>query len=107
MTVTVRLGQIVSRNVAVRMIIGRIAAIGVMITVGVVMRIHGRHVVWIVVTTGRRHHRTVSVVVEAVITRTVVTAHAGTDVNDHPRLVVRTVPAEPHRLEVFERGEAV
>ena len=76
--------------------------------VGVVSRVHRRR-------RGRqaramvrgRHRRTVAVVVEAVVARTVVVADARRYRDDHPALSARTVPVEVNRLEVFEGGEAV
>ena len=61
------------------------------------------------VSTGRRrrHHRTIAVIVVAVGAGTVVVTNTRTDVDDHPRLVAIAIPAETHRLEVFESGEAV
>ena len=56
---------------------------------------------------GRRHRRTVTVVVVAVGARTVVVVDARRQCDDHPALVARTVPEEADRLEVFEGGEAV
>ena len=92
------------------MIVGRIAAVAVMIAIGVVGWIHRRQVVRMMVRTGarrrRRHHRTIAVVVVAVVARTMVVTRARTDFDDHPRLVAIAVPAEAHWLEVFEGGEA-
>ena len=92
--------------------VGRIATIAVVIAVGVVVRIHRRHVVrmrvWTVARRRRRwHHRAIAVVVVAVVAGTVVVARARTYGDDHPRLVVVAIPAEAHRLEVLESGEAV
>ena len=107
----VRSFVVVARNMVVGVIVGRIATIVVMISVSVVMRIHWRHVVRTVraptARRRRRHHRTIAIVVVAVGAGTVVVVRTRSDVNDHPRLVVITVPAEAHRLEVFEGGEAV
>ena len=95
--------------------VGRIATVAVVVVVGVVVGIHRRHVVRMsgtvirtrTVTRRRRHHRTEAVVVEAELAGTGVVTHAGTDVDNHPRLIVIAVPAETHWLEVFESGEAV
>lgn len=87
----------------------RIAAIGVVVEVGVVVRIQRTHVVevsWRIATRRRRSDRIVPVIVEAVRIGAMVVAHAWTDMDDHPGLVVVSVPAEAHRLEVFEGGEA-
>jgi hypothetical protein len=83
--------------------VGRIAAIVVVVMVGVVVRIHGVRSG----STRRRHRRTIAVVVVAVFTRTIVVTRARRHAVDHPRLVTRSVPAEAHWLEVFEGGEAV
>ena len=83
--------------------VGRIAAASVVVMVGVVVRIHRRHVM----STRRRHRRTVAVVVVAVLTGAIVVARTRRHPVDHPRLGARTVPAEAHGLEVFEGGEAV
>ena len=72
------------------------------VAVGVVHRIHRTRLV-----TWRRHGRTVSVVVVAVVARTVVVARARPDVDDHPALVARSFPEEGDGLEVFKGGEAV
>ena len=90
--------------------VGRVATIVVVMGIGVVMRIHD-DVVWTAGTPTtrrrRRQHRTIAVVVVAVFTGTVIVARTRSDVDDHPRLVVITIPAEADRLEVFEGGEAV
>ena len=102
---------VVTGNVVVGVEVGRITAVAVVITVGVVMWIHRRHVVRVrsmwCARRRRRHHRTIAVVVVAIGTRTDVVTRTGTDIDDHPRLVVITVPAEAHRLEVLEGGKAV
>lgn len=92
------------------MIVGRITAIGVVVVIGVVMRIQRTHVVevsWRIATRRRRSDRIVAVVVEAVWVGAMVVARTRTDADDHPTLVAITVPAEAHRLEVLEGGEAV
>ena len=57
--------------------------------------------------TGRRHRRTVAVIVEAVGAWTVVEGDARRRCDDHPALPARTVPVEADGFEVFEGGEAV
>ena len=102
--------MVVTRDVMIGVIVGRIAAVAVVIAVCVVVWIHRRHVVWSVWVTARRrrrHHRTIAVVVVAVVTRTLVVADTGTYPDDHPRFVVTTIPVEAYRLKVLERGEAV
>ena len=94
------------------MIVGRIAAVAVVIAVGVVVWIHRRHVMraWIRAVAWRRrrwHHRAIAVVVVAVVAGTVIVARTRTYSDDHPRLVAIAIPAEAHRLEVLEGGEAV
>ena len=86
--------------------VGRIAAVAVVIAVGVVMRIHRRHVVRMTTRRRRRHHRTIAIVVVAVGARAVVVFRTRSDVDNDPRLVAIAVPAEAHWLEVFEHGEA-
>ena len=82
---------------------GRITAVVVVIAVGVVMRIHrGKGTV-----ARRRHRRTITVVVEAIGTRTVVVADTRRYCDDHPALGARPIPEEADGLEVFEGGEAV
>ena len=101
---------VVTRHVVIRVVVGRIAAVIVMITIGVVVWIHRRHVVrvWTVSSRRRRwHHRTVAVIVVAIGAGTGVVTRTGTDMDDHPRLVVIAIPAEAHWLEVFEGGEAI
>ena len=91
------------------MIVGRIAAIGVVVVVGVMVRIQRTHVVevsWRIATRRRRSDRIVSVIVEAVRVGAMVVANARSDMDDHPRLVAVAVPAEAHGLEVLEGGEA-
>ena len=85
---------------------GRIAAVVVVIAVGVVLRIHRRRRGARTVAR-RRHRRTVTVVVEAVGARTVVEADARRYCDDHPAFGARTFPVEGDGLEVFEGGEAV
>lgn len=102
--------MVVTRHVVIRVVVGRIAAVIVMITVSVVVWIHRRHVVrvWTVSSRRRRwHHRTVAVIVVAIGAGTGVVTRTGTDMDDHPRLVVIAIPAEAHWLEVFEGGEAI
>ena len=82
---------------------GRITAVAVVIAVGVVMRIHrGKGTM-----ARRRHRRTITVVVEAIGTRTVVVADTRRYCDDHPALGARPIPKEADGLEVFEGGEAV
>lgn len=105
-----RIRGVVTWDVIVGVIVGRIATIVVMMGIGVVMRIHRRHVVRVMTRTTRRrrrHHRTIAVVVVAVAARTSVVARTRSDMDDHPRLVVITVPAEAERLKVFESGETI
>ena len=90
--------------------VGRIAAVLVVVVVGVVVRIHRRSAFEVsrrIATRRRRSDRIVTVIVEAVGVRTIVVARTRRHTVDHPRLVVRTIPAEADRLEVFESGEAV
>ena len=92
------------------MVVGRITAVGVVVMIGVVVRIQRMHVVEVsqrIATWRRRSDRIVTVVVEAVRIRAVVVARTRSDTEDHPRLVAIAVPAEAHRLEVLEGGEAV
>jgi hypothetical protein len=84
---------------------GRIAAVAVVIAVGVVMRIHRRRHARTVAR--RQHRRTITVVVEAIGARTVVVADTRRYCDDHPALGARTIPVEGDGLEVFEGGEAV
>ena len=86
---------------------GRIAAVAVVVAVGVVLRIHRGRRRHSRAVTGRRHRRAIAIVVVAVGTRTVVVADARRHRDDHPALIARTVPEEVDRLEVFEGGEAV
>lgn len=91
------------------MVVGRITAVGVVVMIGVVVRIQRMHVVevsWRIATWRRRSDRIVAVVVEAVRVGAVVVARTRSDVDDHPGLVAVTVPAEADRSEVFEGGEA-
>lgn len=91
------------------MIVGRIATIGVVVVVGVVVRIQRLHVVEVsnrIATGRRRNDRIVAVVVEAVRVGAMVVARTRTDMDDHPRLVTVTVPAEADRSEVLEGREA-
>lgn len=99
---------VIARYLVVGVIVGRIATVIVVITIGVVVWIHRRHGVRVIRTKAwRRHRRTIAVVVEAEVTGTVVDADARSHRNHHPRLVAITVPAETHWLEVLESGEAV
>jgi hypothetical protein len=82
-------------------VVAGIASIVVVVAVGVVMRVHR-----VGLMTGRRHRRTETVVVVAVVARTVVVARARAYVDDHPGLVAGSVPAEADRFKVFEGGEA-
>jgi hypothetical protein len=91
-------------------VVGRIAAVAVVITVGVVVGVHRSHVVEVsrrIATRRRRQDGTVAVIVEAVGVRAVVVARTRTDVDDHPGLVAVAVPVEAHRLEVLKDREAV
>jgi hypothetical protein len=81
---------------------GRIATVVVVITVGVVHRIHRAGFV-----TCGRHRRAEAVVVVAVAARTVVVADARRHRDDHPALGARTIPVEANGIEVLEGGEAV
>ena len=93
------------RLVAPVVVCGRITTVAVMVTVGVVHRVHrGRHSRTM---TRRRHRRKEAVIVVAVGARTVVVAYARSDVNHHPRLGARAMPAEADGLEVLESGEAI
>lgn len=81
-----------------------------MIPIGVVHRIQGVHpgeIAWRIATWRRRQDGIVSIIVETIGVRTGVVTDPRTDMDDHPRLVAITVPAEAKRLEVFESGEAV
>jgi hypothetical protein len=85
---------------------GRIASVAVVVSVGVVVRIHrGRRCSGTVA--GRRHRRTEAVVVVAVAARAVVDADARRRRDDNPALGARSVPVEVDGLEVLEGGEAV
>ncbi len=55
----------------------------------------------------RRHRGTEAVVVVAVAAGAMVIARARTDVDYHPRLGTRTMPAETDRFKVLEGGKAV
>ena len=97
---------IVARHFMIRVEVGRIAAIGVVIAIGVVVWIHRRHVVRM--TWSRRRHRgTIAIIVVAVFARTVIVARTRSDMDDHPRLIAIAVPAEAYRLEVLKHREAV
>lgn len=93
-----------------RVVVGRIAAVVVVVVIGVVMRIHRSPAVRSsrapTTRRRRRQHRIVSVIVEAEVTGACVVADARTDIVDHPRLVAVAIPAEAHGLEVLEDGEA-
>ena len=82
--------------------VGRIAAIVVMITIGVVHRIHRAKFV-----THRRHRRAETVVVVAIAARTMIDTDARRHRNDYPVISARPVPAEADGVEVFECSEAV
>ena len=84
------------------MAVCRIASIVVVVAVGVVHRVHRTRLV-----TWRRHGRTESVVVVAVVARTVVVARARPDVDDYPALVAGSLPEEGDGVEVFKGGETV
>lgn len=83
-------------------VVGRIAAVVVVVAVGVVPRVQRARCV-----TSGRHGRTETVVVVAEGARTVVVAQARGYGDDHPGLGARPVPIEGDGLEVFEGGEAV
>ena len=85
---------------------GRIAAVLVVIAVGVVLRVHRRRRD-IRTVIGRRHRRAESVVVEAVGAWTLVVGDARRYRDNHPAFGARTIPEEGEGLEVFEGGEAV
>lgn len=102
--------RVVSRDISFRMVVGRVTSVVVVVCVGVVHRVERVHAVEVarrIATWRRRQDRIVAVVVVAVRVRTVVVARARSHVDHHPRLVAITVPAEAHRLEVLEGGEAV
>ena len=81
---------------------GGIASVVVVIAVGVVHRVHrGRH------SRAVRHWRAETVVVVAIGAGRVIVTHYRFDVNHHPRLGARSMPAEADRLEVFKSGETV
>ena len=83
-----------------------VAAVAVVVAIGVVVRVHrGRRRARAVA--GRRHRRTITIIVEAVVARAVVDSRARRYVDDHPALVARPVEVEVDRLEVLEDGEAV
>lgn len=83
----------------------RITAVVVVVTIGVVLRIHRRgHSGTVSV---RRHRRTVAVIVVAVGARTVVVVRARRYGDDHPALGARPIPVEADGVKVFEGGEAV
>ena len=80
----------------------RIAAVVVMIAVGVVHRVHRTRLVaygW--------HRWTESVVVVAVVARTVIVTRARPNVDDYPVLIAWSLPEEGDGLEVFEGSETV
>ena len=103
-----RLVVVVTRDMVVRVIVGRIATVAVVIAIGVVVRIHRRHVVWVRTIAWRRrwHHRTIAIIVVAVVAGTVIVTWTWADMDDHPRLVAIAVPAEADGLEVLEGGKA-
>ena len=82
--------------------VGRIAAIVVVIVIGVMHRIHRARLV-----ASGRHRRTETIVVVTVVARTVVVADARRHSDNHPALGARPVPEEADGLEVLEGGEAV
>ena len=104
---------VVARHHVIGVIVGRIAAVSVVIAVSVVVRIHRRHGVRVTgtwtrtMTWRRRHRRTIAVIVEAEVARTVVVADAWSYRDHYPRLVAIAVPAEANGLEVLESGETV
>lgn len=113
-TIVVGCDWIVSWHVTFWVMVGRITAIAVVITVGVVHRIHRGHGVRARSVTGcvtsrrrRRDHRAIAVIVVAVIAGTGVSMDSWTDVDNHPWLVVIAIPAESQWLEVLKGGEAV
>ena len=90
--------------------VGRIAAASVVVMVGVVVRIQRRSAIevsWRIATRRRGQDRIVTVIVEAVGVWTIVVTRTRRHSVNHPRLVTRSVPAEPHWLEVFESSEAI
>ena len=90
--------------------VGWISAVAVVMCIGVVHRIQWVQSVivsWRIAARRRRQDRIVTVVVVAVRSRTVIVTHTRSDMNHHPRLGVRPVPAETHWLKVLESGEAV
>ena len=90
--------------------VGRIAAIVVVVMVGVVVRIQRRSAIevsWRIATRRRGQDRIVTVIVEAVGVWTIVVTRTRRHSVNHPRLVTRSVPAEAHWLEVFESSEAI
>lgn len=90
--------------------VGRITAIGVVVMVGVVVRIQRRSAIEVsrrIATRRRRQDRIVTVIVEAVGVWTIVMARTWRYAVDYPRFSARTVPAEADRLEVFKGGEAI
>ena len=104
-----RLVVVVTRDMVVRVIVGRIATVAVVIAIGVVVWIHRRHVVRVRTIAWRRRwqHRTIAVIVVAVVAGTVIVTWTWADMDDHPRLIAIAMPAEAHWLEVLEHGEAV
>ena len=108
--VTVARVVVVAGHLVIGVEVGRIAAVVVMITVGVVHRVQRRDAVEVsrrITTRRRRHVGTEAVIVEAVGVRAVIVARTRSDVDDHPGLVAVAVPVEGHRLEVLEHREAV
>ena len=86
----------------------RVAAVAVVVAVGVVVRVHrGRRRAVARAVAGRRHRRAIAVIVEAVVAGAVVDCRARRHVDDHPALFARPVEVEADRLEIFEDGEAV
>ena len=91
-------------------VVGWITAVQVVVMIGVVMRIHWRSAVEVtrrIATRRRRHNRIVAVIVEAIRRGAIVVARTRSHAVNHPRLVVRSVPAEADRLKVLKSGEAV
>ena len=90
--------------------VGRIAAVVVVVLIGVMMRIQRRSAVEVsgrITTRWRRQDRIVAVIVEAVGRGAIVVTRTRSHAVHHPRLVVRAIPAEADRLEVLKGGEAV
>lgn len=92
------------------MMVGRITAVAVVMCVGVMYRVQRVKSIVVarrIAARRRRQDGIVTVVVVAVRSRTVIVTHTRSDMNHHPRLGVRPVPAKTHWLKVLESGEAV